>query len=203
MKAQEINEEVSFDIDSAVMRRGEKIELWESRIIEDQHVYLITWSPDPGLLPDADFETQHNYNVNFLAGFLYSCRCGLLCVESTQMGNPHYHGWYQVSQSPELELWRISYIKTMQKHGIVKITPCRHVKPGLWSERRNGLYYYKKDLLDTMLTIKNNPIDQDSKDDTDWNVCLFFFTKEIKDKRLDKKLTDRAYYLQFYRDSNE
>ena len=54
-----------------------------------------------------------------------------------------------------------------------------------------------------MLTVPCNPITPYTVDDTDWNACVFFFTKQLKDRRFDKKLSDRQYYLRFYRDSNE
>lgn len=185
---------------SEVLRRGELIDIYEDMIVESDPVYLFTWSPDPELLPDADFITQHRYNVNFLAEYLNTCLTGIICVESTQKGNPHYHGWYQVDPITEIE--RLAYIKTMQKHGIVKITECITYRQGQWGPRQNGLHYYKKSLLDEMLTVPHNPILPDSHDNTDWDACLFFFTKQMKDKRLDKKISDRQYYLNFYRDSN-
>lgn len=190
----------SWDHFNDIMIRGEIVDIYEHMIVDTQPVYLFTWSPDPELLPDSDFITQHKYNVNFLADYLKTCLVGLVCVESTQKGNPHYHGWYQVDPITEIE--RISYIKTMEKFGLVKITECISMRKGLWSERRNGLHYYKKNLLDEMLAVPYNPITPDSCDDTDWNCCLFFFTKQLKDKRLDKKISDRQYYLKFYRDSN-
>lgn len=211
MKAQQSLSDSEYDASSEseshfsvelleIVRRAEMIDVFENMIVCSEPIYLITWSPDPELLPDADFVTQHKYNVNFLSDYLNTCLVGLLCVESTQKGNPHYHGWYQVDSVTELE--RLSYIKTMQKFGLVKITECISYKRGMWSERRNGLHYYKKSCIDEMLTVPFNPITPFTLDDTDWNACLFFFTKQLKDKRFDKKLSDRQYYLTFYRDSN-
>lgn len=198
MKAQSFLE-TSFDELSAVVRRGEIVDTFEGMIVDTQPVELFTWSPDPELLPDADFKTQHKYNVNFLADFLNTCLVGLICVESTQKGNPHYHGWYQ--NDPITEIDRIAYMKTMEKFGLLKITKCKKYRKGIWSEKCNGLHYYKKDLIDSMLTVPCNPITPFTRDDTDWDAHLFFFTKQMKDKRLDKKISDRQYYLQFYRDS--
>lgn len=173
----------------------------ETNIDIDEAVYLFTWSPDPAELPDCDFITQHNYNVNFLADYLKSCKNGLICVEATQQGNPHYHGWYQVEPTRELE--RISRMKTMKRFGLVKITECFHINlKNTWSKKANGLYYYKKECLDSMLEVKHNPITRDSYDDTDFNAYTMFFTKTIKDKKLQEKVSARQYYLAFYRDSN-
>ena len=124
-----------------IVRRAEIIDISENMIVDSDPVYLFTWSPDPELLPDADFKTQHKYSVNFIAEFLDTCLIGLACVEPTQKGNPHYHGWYQVDPITEVE--RLAYVKTMQKFGLVKITECISYKKGLWSERCNGLHYYK------------------------------------------------------------
>lgn len=211
MKAQAIVEETEYDASSEgesylpaelseIVRRGFLVDMYENLIDPSYAVYLITWSPDPELLPDADFITQHKYSVNFIADYLQCCKIGMMCVESTQRGNPHYHGWYQIH--PRMEIERISHIKTMEKFGLVKITECISYRPGLWSERKNGLHYYKKSLIDEMLSVPYNPIVAETHEDTDWSCCMFFFTKQLKDKRLDKKISDRQYYLKFYRDSN-
>lgn len=184
-----------------IVRRGKLVDDYESLIVPSETVYLITWSPNPELLPDADFITQHQFNVNFLGEYLKTCLNGLICVESTQRGNPHYHGWYQVDPITELE--RISYVKTMEKFGLVKITAARTVKPGLWGSKKNGLHYYKKELIDSMLKVPSNPITPESYDTTDWSSYMFFFTRTFTDKTIDKKMSDRQYYLRFYCDSKE
>jgi len=86
------SESHSWDHFKDIMIRGEIVDIYEHMIVDSQPVYLFTWSPDPELLPDSDFITQHKYNVNFLADYLKTCLVGLICVESTQKGNPHYHG---------------------------------------------------------------------------------------------------------------
>lgn len=169
----------------------------ERRINNEQPVYLMTWSPDPAELPNADVNIQHKYNINFLADYLKSCACGLLCVEINQKGSPHYHGWYQIDE--DKTVIRSAHIKTIQRFGLLKITKCRKFKTNVYSEKGNGLYYYKKE-VGSYLSMSDAVITKDSMDDTNWNNSLFF-TQEIKDRLIADKISDRKYYLQFYADS--
>lgn len=188
-------------IDRLIQNKTWMIYSEEATIDEDLELYLFTWSPDPLELPDCDFITQHKYNVNFLSDYLKACKRGLICVEANQQGNPHYHGWYQIDSKRELE--RIVTMKVMKRFGLVKITKCLHVNlKNNWSMKANGLYYYKKDCIDSMLEVPYNPITRDSYDDTNFNAYTMFFTKTIKDKNLQEKVSARQYYLEFYRDVN-
>lgn len=173
----------------------------ECSIDEGRELYLITWSPDPKELPDADFYLQHNINVQILSDYLKCCYTGAFCVESTQMGNPHYHGWYQVES--KLELCRIAIIKTMGRFGIVKIVKARSYKIFNWSEKCNALYYYKKDVLDAMYNIDPNPITKDSLSTVDFDVLSMvgFFSRDRYDKTIQDKISDRKFYRDFYSDT--
>lgn len=187
-----------LSIEERMSQKAKKVYGAEHKIDYDKKVYLITWSPDPKENPEADFEMQHRYHVNTLADYLKYCSCGLFCVESTQLGNPHYHGWYQVSS--EFEMLRIVMIKVMQRFGKVKISPCHHPTLDKWSEKMNGMFYYKADLMEEMFDIEINPINALSHDDTHWEACAFFTTD--CDKAIIDKISTRQYYRSFYKDSN-
>lgn len=171
----------------------------------DESLYLITWSPDPSELPNADFTTQHLYNVNLLSGYLKQCQSGLFCVESTQMGNPHYHGWYQVSPDPIKEQFRCVYIKTLNRFGLLRITKSKgNYKINSYNKQANTLHYYKKDVYDSMLWCNPNPITEDSYSDIDWNNNLLYFVKEGRGTvaDLEEKVSLKEFYIQFYKDSD-
>lgn len=181
-------------------------EIWEQEdsINIERPVYLITWSPNPDEEPDANFELQHRYNINLLRDYLSACACGVFCVESTQMGNPHYHGWYQVRDS--VEQVRIAIVKTLQRFGLVKITRVKKkgcIRKGVWDEYHNSLYYYKKDLLSASMLIEPNPITVNTpKDDYNW-LTSSFFTKSISKKQQKlaaDSISERQLMLEFYSD---
>jgi len=187
-----------WDIDA-----GYSIEFYESCIDEDETLYLITWAPDPKELPNCDFITQHLYNVNFLAEYLKFCECGLFCVESTQAGNPHYHGWYQTSDYYVEELARCAIMKVMERLGIVKITKCKgHYRINSYTAGGNALHYYKADLFGQMQYIPHNPITWQSKDDTNWLSNDFFFLLNKTGRKttadIETKICQRDYYREFY-----
>lgn len=178
------------------------IEFEESFIDYNEPLYLITWAPDPKEMPDCDFNMQHELNVQTLADFLKTCKCGLFCVESTSLGNPHYHGWYQSDCSKEL--LRIVMVKTLKRFGLLKITEGFSFKINCYTERKNCLYYYKKDVFDEMLMIEVNPITKESRSTINFDVLDYvgFFSK---DKNAMNTLKDaqssRAFYREFYKDS--
>jgi len=183
-------------------QKTETIEFVESQISPDDELYLITWSPDPKEMPNSDFYLQHNVNVELLSGYLKQCKCGLFCVESTQLGNPHYHGWYQVN--PATESFRIAYVKTMYRFGQLRIAKARSWKIFNWAESKNALYYYKKDLLDSMITIDPNPISRDTVSTVNFEVLdlIGFFDNRHKiECRIIDKISDRRFYREFYQDS--
>lgn len=157
----------------------------ELKINDNEKVYLMTWSPDPNQGPDADFQSQHDYYYGKVLSYLECCSAGAFCVESTQMGNPHYHGWYQISR--ERELGRITMVKVLQELGIVKIDTAKKIKKGKWYERGNALFYYKKDSLDISLELENTPIFTDSEriilDEKDLNWDHLFFTPSLAKQR--------------------
>lgn len=184
--------------------KTELIEYEESKIDPSSELYLITWAPDPKELPDADFYIQHNVNVELLTQFLKACACGIFCVEATQIGNPHYHGWYQVD--PTKELVRIAVVKTMQRFAPkgLKIAPARSWKFFNWTERGNALYYYKKDICDAFLNVDPNPITKDSESTVNFDTIqwISFFDSRMKiDKSLTDKISDRRFYRSFYGDT--
>lgn len=192
------------DYDDAMVAKSTIIELEESTITEDSDLYLLTWSPDPKELPHADFNIQHQFSVDILADYLRSCCNGLICVESTQLGNPHYHGWYQVSANPDKEKMRIVYAKVLQRLGLLKITKSKGCyRINSYTKHGNCLHYYKKDLLESMLFVENNPITAYSKCDIDWELNNFFFYAEGKKSvyNVKDKITNKEFYKQFYKDS--
>lgn len=192
-------EPTNDEIINRCVPKAEMVKTTEGQINEDNPVYLITWNPDPKELPNSDFNLQHQFNVNILSDYLKSCDCGLFCVESTQLGNPHYHGWYQVSAT--LEPMRIVHVKVMQRLGMVKITRAITIRKNTWFERKNGLYYYKKDLLDSMLMTDYNPINEESSETYAWASSMFF-TLDLKNSSIQNKISDKQFYLQFYKDSD-
>lgn len=170
----------------------------------DKPLYLFTWSPDPGELPDADFTAQHKFNINIVSQYLSSFKVALACVEATQRGVPHYHGWYQLSTDPLLERQRLATVKVLERLGNLKITPSRgHIKKYSLSSKANCLYYYKKDMLESMSWIEQNPIYPGMKDNTDWNLHVGLFTKKGRESiaDLENKVNLRDFYLQFYDNS--
>lgn len=193
------------DQDFLVIEKSTEIWAAEEDIDFDEPLYLITWAPDPSELPNADFTTQHLYMVNLLSGYLKTCASGLFCVETTQRGNPHYHGWYQVSPDPVKEECRIIFIKTLERFGLLKITKSKgHYRINAYSTRSNCLGYYKKDLLDPMLWCNPNPVTSESKCDIDWNVNMLFFVKNGRGtvSDLEEKVSLKEFYLQFYKNSD-
>lgn len=178
--------------------------IWESELDIDttQPVYLITWSPDPKEMPDCDFDKQHLFNVSAIVTYLKSCSAGVFCVESSQLGHPHYHGWYQVDSSKEV--YRIAQIKVLQRFGLVKITKMKtEPKINKWYEKGNGLYYYKKDLLDSMLTVQCNPITANTPEPSldfmqDYFVLLTSHSGRKSVKQLEEKVSQYKFYREFY-----
>lgn len=166
-------------------------------------LYLITWSPDPGELPDADFDTQHKFFVNVVSEYLSYCSIGLFCVESSQLGRPHYHGWYQLGGNEQM---RIVLMKVMQRFGLVKVTKSKgHYKYGSYSDAANCLYYYKKDMIDLMLWVDLNPITKDTRVDIDWNQHFMLFTRQGRQSiaDLEEKVVLKDFYKRFYNNSLE
>lgn len=200
-----MKKEMIDKIDIAMVAKGMVIEHTESLIDQGETLYLVTWSPDPSELPDADFETQHLFNVNLLADYLKACSCGLFCVETTQLGNPHYHGWYQLSASPEKEAFRIVLVKTLQRFGLLKITKSKgHYRINSYTSHGNCLAYYKKDLVGSMLFVGANPITSDTKCDIDWKNNLLYFGDSKKRSslvELQEKISLKNFYMEFYKDS--
>jgi len=186
--------------DDIMVKKGEVIDYFESQIDPNEDLIFITWSPDPKEMPDSDFYLQHQVNVKILADYAKACSLCVWCVESTMLGIPHYHGWYQIRDSTELS--RIAIIKTLQRFGRVKVTKCeRSYKINNYEERKNGLYYYKKDLLDSMIEMEPNPIISTSETTVNFDTLdiVGFFSKE-KDtmKTLKDKVSDRKFFRDFY-----
>lgn len=192
-------EYVALNVDYKI-DETEKIEFQESSIDPEKKLYLITWCPDPKELPDTDFYIQHNVNISLLATFLQCCACGVFCVEATQMGNPHYHGWYQVDD--EKEIGRVAIVKVMQRFGIVKGATANNYKEFSWKEQGNSLYYYKKDFF----TFKNqlpNPIFAESVSTVNFDVLDLagFFAKSKNSSKLSEQISSRQFYSKFYEDT--
>jgi len=175
----------------------------EYEIDEGEDLYLTTWAlqndPEKMDMPDADFNTQHHFNVNILSDYLDYCQCGLFCVESTQTGAPHYHGWYQLSRDGKKEAMRICIVKVLQRMGNLKITKSKgHYKLASWSDKANCLYYYKKDLLERQLYTVRNPITRGMQMNIDWNEHYSLFTRKGRQSVSD--IEDRINLTQFYKE---
>lgn len=195
------------DVDELLLEKAGLIEYYENLIDDDAELYLITWSPNPEELPDADFETQHKFNISLLSEYLKWCSLGLFCVESTQLGNPHYHGWYQCSDDSNEELGRIATIKTLKRFGNLKISKVKvaYVKNS-YSQKSNALYYYKKDAFSQMLYVEDAVIHRHSECTIDWTNIQYsqFFDKECKLKlgqKAENAISEKQWCLDFYRDS--
>lgn len=192
--------EVNSYCDPTIVDRAMIIYEEEHRINPDEPVYLITWSPDPKDMPDTNFQSQHRFNVQAIITYLRACSCGVFCVESSQGGNPHYHGWYQIDTARETA--RIVQVKVLQRFGLVKITKLlTRPKLNKWYEKGNGLYYYKKDLLDSMLHVSPNPITQTTaiiEDEVDDDKFAFFL--RATGRKTIKQLEERQSNYKFYRD---
>lgn len=124
----------------------------ESSIDPDKDIYLLTWNPDPSLIPDDTFENQHIWCSMLLTLYTKACYSSCFCLEDNQKGNPHYHGWYQRSELANENYARIMLIKKMQFYapasaGLV-ITKCKgHYRINNYLKGQNALYYYKKDIF--------------------------------------------------------
>jgi len=177
----------------------------EQRIDRSKQLYLFTWTPDPSKMPDCDFANQHKYLVDTVINYLRSCDSGCACVESTQLGNPHYHGWYQISDDPLKEQYRIVIVKVMTSFGNLKInTKVRYYKIHKWYKHRNALHYYKYDSANSQLFTMYNPITEyTDKPVIFLNDYNMFFN--LKGKKSVRKIKDMVSQLQdlenFYKKS--
>lgn len=190
--------------DERLLDKVELIRLEEEKIDMRHFVYLITWSPDPKELPDCDFHICNQTNIETLARFLKCCKCGLFCLEANMMGNVHYHGWFQIDS--KMEPFRLAILKTMERFGPkgLKVTKATHIKINSYSERMNGLYYYKKDAVDAMLIYEDSVIHRDSYSTINWELCDLLGFFDIRgDKRVQAKdrVSTLQYYRKFYEDS--
>lgn len=173
-----LHESVKDDIEDCDIIAKDWCVYEHERLIDlDESLYLFTWSPDSKELPDCDFNTQHCHCISTIANFLKTVRIGLACVESTQMGVPHYHGWYQLSKFNDLP--RITMVKVLQRLGNLKITKSKgHIKIHSYIKAANCLYYYKKELLDQSVLIDSNPITKDMVCPINFNDFRYLFVKE-------------------------
>lgn len=191
----------NFEDRIEILEIMEKLDTEERKINMDHPVYLLTWCPDPKEMIDADFYIQHNVHVSTLSNYLKACACGAFCVEATQRGVPHYHGWYQVNH--ETEKVRVSIVKTMIRFGRVEIGDAKHIRPGSYSSTRNSLHYYKKDVLD--MISEPNPILRDSVSTVDFttlDMVQFFQGTTIRSRiGVQTHLQQRKHVEAFYADT--
>lgn len=176
------------------------IEYVETRYDPNETVYLFTFTPHPDESPNASIHIEHQYWYNLLIDFLQTCSIGAACVEVNTSGHIHYHGWYQHSEDCIQSLRHYAFIKVFKKYGshAWKVTKAISVKPGNWSKDTNGFYYYRKECTGAMLRVFPNPVFACTpKDESDWAYKVFF-NKDIKNKTIIDKISDRQYYLQFY-----
>jgi len=180
---------------------------YEQKIDPRKTIYLFTWNPDREETPDCDFETQHEFWLDNVTLLLRGTAAGLACVETGALGYPHYHGWYQLSSNTNMEQCRLVAIKLMVRYGNLKITKSiGHYKIGSFVRQANCLAYYKKDMVDAMLYIRNNPITPYVKTVVEFEKHLWWF-KSLKTDRcsiadLETKLTNKKFYEDFYKDSD-
>lgn len=192
-----------FDSDYFRSKIG-KVYSAEMKIDSNKPLYLITWSPDPSTLPNSDFEMQHQYNIDIISDFCKGCEVALWCVEANQMGNPHYHGFYQTSSNHDRERLRIACVKTMQTYaprGLKIASATTYKKCNYWTNHANCLYYYKKDLMDAMYHIEINPINAKSKSTVDFSNYAYLFKtpgKRTNSRELIQQVSQRERYKQFY-----
>lgn len=191
-------------MDDSLIEKVVTVFEYELDIDLEEDLYLFTWSPDPKRLPNASFLLQHDYAISIISDFLFSCKCGLACVETTQLGNPHYHGWYQLSTDSLFEQTRIAMVKTMQQIGLIKITKSiGHYRINGWSQHANCLFYYKKDLIQSMLHIKRNPITSGMKSIENWCSAETSHYFAVDGKRqtvadIEERQNIYQFYMQFY-----
>lgn len=187
--------------DELIAEKADVIYKAESKIDPNRKIYLMTWSPDPKELPDCDFVNQHTYLVGYVISYLLGCYSGAACVESTQMGNPHYHLWYQCYDGPA-ESYRIRWVKVMQKLGNVKIETkgVRYYGINKWYSARNALYYYKKDSIGTQLLTPYNPVAADSpQPDIDYSdYSWFFYSGRSTAAKMHERATQVQELYKFY-----
>lgn len=178
----------------------DNITRYESQIDSTQKLYGITWCPDPKQLPDSSFDIQHDFNVELLSNFLKGCLCGLFCVEATQNGVPHYHGWYQVTDDPILERYRLTEVKTLKRFGRWEPKEIKHHKIGCFTSKGNGLWYYKKEYLFAQRNIMNNPIHSRSEPVNNWGLSgtVFFATDIGNRSHVYEIMRNRDYAFEFY-----
>lgn len=205
MLGQEIPlESVEVEVDSFITPKAVTVFENELDINPDEALYLFTWSPNPEEIPDSDFNTQHAFCFPFISDLLSTMECGLACVEETQKGNPHYHGWYQQSRDPKLNVLKKVYVKVMQRFGNYKVTKSLgHYKINSYVKQANCLYYYKKDMLEASLYVPNNPIKKGMYPHIDWNSNYSLFTKKGRESVADieDRINLRSFYKQFYENS--
>lgn len=194
-------------IDLQMFHIGEIIENHESHINPDQKLHLFTFSPDPNELPDADFQCQHEFAMMFVVDFLRGCRVGLACVEANINGRPHYHGWFQTSDDANVEMRRIVAVKLMQKYAPrgLKFTEGKRFRVNSYTQHGNCLYYYKKDVFGPMMNVIHNVITRYTVCDIDWEQRAWWFDmpgNKTTSTELIKKMSDRKYFEDFYRNSD-
>jgi len=176
----------------------------ECEIDLDEPLYLFTWAPDPAELPNCSFELQHYWALTLVADFLRSVGNGCACVESTQLGNPHYHGWYQLSNDPIKERLRQCHVKTMARLSPkgFKVTKSKgHIKIHSWVAAANCLHYYKKDLIQSQLLTKHNPITAATDFKFDFQHLSFLWTRPGERRtftQLETAVTLKEFYKGFY-----
>ena len=187
----------------------------EQKIDPGKVLYLFTWSPNEKLGPDCDFQLQHHFWVDTIINFLITCSAGAACVEASQMAFPHYHGWYQIDETPTKCVERLICVKVMRKMGNLKITSSigkyKPARTDYWprSGKSNCLYYYKKECMDDMLFTVPNCLTRDTHVmGLNWSdgPYMGFFAPHMRGERYTiQDLSDRAtqtkYYQEFYRNS--
>lgn len=190
------------EVNDMIALKAEAISHAENQIDKNDTVYLLTWSPDPKKLPDCDFINQHLFAVPYVHDYLKWCKTGAACVESTQLGNPHYHMWYQ-TYDDNRELARICVIKVLQKVGNIKITPATHIKIDKWYSSKNALFYYKMDCIEQQLFTPYNPITKFiDPPEIDYNdYTTFFHSGRITARQCIERVSEIQRLREFYKKS--
>lgn len=119
---------------------------FEENLRQDIPIMMITWVPDPKRLPSISATKCNSYFRQYYFKLFHSCMYNSIMIpELTVNGNIHYHGVYQLEDP--YRFYQIVLPK-MKRRGYVLIDkkPVKHYNVFDFEDKKNALYYYKKDL---------------------------------------------------------
>lgn len=119
----------------------------EESIDNSSPLLLITWSPNPKCMP-TNLIKAHDKFVYMIFSKMRACmEYWCILPEVSPDGRLHYHGWYQVKDTKK---WFLSLLPRMKCMGFVKINTAKHYEINNFDPEGNALYYYKKELIETI-----------------------------------------------------